>query len=305
MIYIQQSAGRLMRAMFEICLAKRWSAVALKILELCVMIERKMWSSQNALRQFHNVPEVIIRKMERVADISWEKYRDLKPQDLGEIVKNPKMGKTLFNFVHMMPRLSVAVHAVPLTRSWLKLEVTLHPEFEYSATMHGPQILFWFMVEDCDGDNVLYYEPLIYRGEDELGCQCVVKLLDPPPPQYFVRVVADRWLHSSSEVPISFKHLLLPDKFFPTSENLDLRPIPISALTDSQRAFANNDLTLNAIQTQLFFHVHDSDESVLLFSPANSGKTVCAELALERFLRNSAAEERCVALCPSHVIYCS
>jgi pre-mRNA-splicing helicase BRR2 len=301
MIFIQQSAGRLMRAMFEICLSKRWSTVALKVLQLCNMVERKMWCSQNALRQFHAVPDIIIRKLERVADISWEKYLDLKPTDLGEMVKNQKMGKTLYKFVHMLPKFSIAVHAVPITRSWLKLDISIRPEFDFNIDVHGSQLQYWLMVEDCDGEQVLYYEPQIYRGEEQLNYQCVVKLMDPAPPQYFVRIIADRWLHSTTEVPISFKHLILPEKFFPPTELLDLRPIPASALTEVHRKFLNKALTLNPIQTQLYFHLNDGDENVLIFGPPHSGKETCAEVALIRFLNSSGSDDRCVVLCPSEV----
>lgn len=42
--------------------------------------------------------QVIIRKLEKNSDISFERYFDLKAQDLGEMVKIPKMGKTLYKY---------------------------------------------------------------------------------------------------------------------------------------------------------------------------------------------------------------
>lgn len=300
MIFIQQSAGRLMRAMFEIALSMRWSSLAVKILSLCAMIERRMWCSQNALRQFQAVPEQIVRKLERIADISWEKYLDLKPHDLGEIVKNSKMGKTLYKFVHMVPKLSITVNAVPISRAWLRLEVQLLADFEYNADIHGSAVLFWMFVEDCDGENIIYYEPIQYKGRPIIFT-CSVKLMEPLPPQYFVKVVADRWLHSYVEVPISFKHLILPEKFQPCTELLDLRSIPINTLSNLHKAFFQNVTFLNPIQTQLFSHLNDSNDSLLILAPSRAGKSVCTELALIKFLQSS-TEDRCLVLCP-HQVY--
>jgi len=49
-------------------------------------------------------------------DIGWERYYDLKPADLGELVKLPKMGKPLHALVHKFPRLELAAH-VQVTRT--------------------------------------------------------------------------------------------------------------------------------------------------------------------------------------------
>ncbi len=300
MIFIQQSAGRLMRAMFEISVAKQWACVAERILSLCSMIERRMWCSQNALRQFHSVPEQIVRKLERIADISWEKYLDLKPQDLGEIVKNPKMGKTLFKFVHMVPKLSIAVNAIPVSRAWLRLEIQLCGDFEFNSDVHGSTVSFWLFVEDSEGDLILHYEPVLFRGGD-INLTCFVKMMEPLSPQYFVKVVADRWLHSQSEVPISFKHLILPEKFQNCTELLDLKSIPVSILSDPHRMMFGHVDTLNPIQTQLYSQLNDTNDGLLVMAPPRAGKTLCGELALVKFLKSCAVEERCLVLSPHKV----
>lgn len=40
-----------------------------------------------------------------------------------------------------------------------------------------------------------------------------VTLTDPLPPNYFIRIMSDRWLHSETTLPISFRQLVLPEKF--------------------------------------------------------------------------------------------
>ena len=211
MTYVQQSACRLMRCLFEIALKRGWASLSTKILTICKMCERRIWGSQSPLRQFGSIPDVIVRKLEKNSDIPWERcvvlhchshcgciviivllycaclvvtlslvcmnsispkplscslshthtyclshtllfltythtlthshtlslrYADLKPQDLGEMVKIPKMGKTLYKFVHMFPKLLVNAHVLPLTRSLLQIDLTITPDFEFDTGSH-------------------------------------------------------------------------------------------------------------------------------------------------------------------------
>ena len=54
MCYIQQSAQRLMRALFEISLKRKWAYVAYRCLTICKMILHKQWSIESPLRQIED-----------------------------------------------------------------------------------------------------------------------------------------------------------------------------------------------------------------------------------------------------------
>ena len=43
----------------------------------------------------------------------------------------------------------------------------------------------------------------------------LVSLFDPLPPQYFIKVFSEKWLQADHVVPISFKNLIIPEKFAP------------------------------------------------------------------------------------------
>eukprot|EP01041_Mallomonas_annulata_P002895 gene2895-5684_t len=293
MTYIQQSACRLMRALFELALKRGWAGLASKTLTICKMVERRTWGSQSPLRQFGNIPETILRKLEKNSDISWERYYDLKPQDLGEMVKIPKMGKTLHKFVHMFPRVELSAHVQPITRSLLKVELTINPDFQFDqeGKVHESALLFWVIVEDVDGERILHHEPFLLRkqyGSEEHMVSFMVPIHDPLPPQYFIKVVSDRWLHSETVLPVSFRHLILPQKFPPPTELLDLQPLPVSALRNSRlEALYANFRHFNPIQTQTFSVLYESDDNSLVCAPTGSGKTICAEFALLRLLSSN------------------
>ena len=61
MVYVTQSAGRIMRAIFEICLKRGWSQVTETAHNLCKMIDKRMWTCMTFLRQFKGIPEEILK----------------------------------------------------------------------------------------------------------------------------------------------------------------------------------------------------------------------------------------------------
>ena len=131
-----------MRALFEVALKRGWAALANKTLSLCKMVECRTWGSQSPLRQFGKIPESVIRKLEKNSDVSWDRYHDLKPTDLGEMVKIPKMGNTLHKFVHMFPRVELSANVLPITRSILKVELTITPDFQFDPEVIFRSLLF-------------------------------------------------------------------------------------------------------------------------------------------------------------------
>lgn len=288
MTYIQQSACRLMRALFEVALKRGWASLVVKTLNICKMVEKKTWASQSPLRQFSNIPEVIARKLEKNSDITWERYYDLKAQDLGEMVKIPKMGKTLYKYVHMFPKLELSAQVLPITRSLLKVDLNITPDFQFDPQVHDYNQLFLIIVEDVNGEKILHHENFSltcdYASDDHL-ISFIVPIFEPFPVQYFVKIISDRWLHSETTLPLSFKSLLLPAKFPPPTELLDLQPLPVSAIKNSKfHKLFSHLRQFNPILTQTFSALFESDENVLVCAPSGSSISICAEFAIIRAL---------------------
>jgi pre-mRNA-splicing helicase BRR2 len=97
MVFIQQSANRLIRAIFEIVLYRGWAQLADRALTLSKMIDKRMWQSMCPLRQFKKIPEDIVKKIEK-RNIPWERFNDMEPHEIGELVRAPKLGKLLIIF---------------------------------------------------------------------------------------------------------------------------------------------------------------------------------------------------------------
>ncbi len=80
---------------------------------------------QTPLRQFKGIPKEVLERIEK-KELAWERYYDLSAQELGELIRLPKMGKTLHRFVHQFPRLELGAHVQPITRSVLKVPPISH-----------------------------------------------------------------------------------------------------------------------------------------------------------------------------------
>ncbi|KAI9728014.1 MAG: DEIH-box ATPase [Chrysothrix sp. TS-e1954] len=312
LVYVTQSAGRILRAIFEICLARRWSSVAKIALDLCKMAEKRMWPVMTPLRQFperadSGVPTCsrdIIQKAERV-DVPWRNYFDLDPPRMGELLGMPKAGRVVCNAVEHFPRLDVQAQVQPMTRTLLRVELTISPNFKWSDALHGAAESFWILVEECDGEDILFYDQFLLKSSyarsemNEHLVEFTVPITDPMPPNYFVTVISDRWMHSETKVAVSFQKLFLPQLFPPPTKLLDLQPLPVAALKrEEYQKLYTGWTSFNKIQTQVFNSLFTTNDNVFVGAPVGSGKTTCAEFALLRHWSKSDGIGRAVYVAP-------
>lgn len=289
LVYVTQSAGRILRAMFEIALKKGWASVAKDALDLCKTAEKRMWPTMTPLRQFPDCPADVIKKAERI-DVPWTSYYDLDPPRMGELLGMPRSGRQVCAFVEKFPRLDVAQRVLPMTRSTLRVELEITPRFVWDDELHGKAEHFWIMVEDCDGEEILFHDTFMLRKEYATAednahlVDFTVALTEPLPPNYFITIVSDRWMHAESIISMPFQHLIMPEKFPAHTPLLDLQPLPVSALKRQEYIDLYPWKTFNKIQTQTFNALFTTDDSVFVGAPTGSGKTVCAEFALLRHM---------------------
>lgn len=131
---------------------------------------------------------------------------------------------------------------------------------------------------------------MIKKSDMQLESICfdfTVSLLDPINPQYFVKVISDRWLNSETQIPISFKQLILPSKFPACTQLHDMQLIPLNHFSESRiKGFLKSRSIekLNSIQTQVYTDMFESFKSVFIGAPGNSGKTVAVLLLIGKLL---------------------
>ncbi|CAK8672120.1 unnamed protein product [Clavelina lepadiformis] len=290
LMYIAQNAARIVRGVFEIVLKKGMTRVSSRMLKLCKSVDRRLWPHNTPLRQFGSrLGKDILRKIED-RKLKIDQLRELTPKEIGHMLKHPSIGEKVARCVSEMPHVSLETTIQPITRTILRIKLIITPEFRWNNHVHGATSEpFWVWVEDPDTDHMYHSEYVqitkkhVVRKEPQT-LVFTIPLVEPHPSQYMVHLESDRWFGSSAVCPISFQHLILPDRHPPHTELLDLDPLPVTALEERFQSVYNFS-HFNPIQTQIFHCLYHNDSNALVGAPTGSGKTVAAELAVFRMLR--------------------
>jgi activating signal cointegrator complex subunit 3 len=299
------AAPRIARALFEICLRRGWPSAADLCLTISKALERRLWPEQHPLWQFEGAPlrAELLRKLED-RGLHLDALADMTPADIGAALRHPAAGDQVAACVASFPHLALAAQLHPITRTVLRIQLQLSPDFSWNDRVHGAALRWLIWVEDSTSDHLYHSEmwTLTKRMWRE-GAQRLafpVPITEPLPPQYYIRAISDSWLGGESLLAVSFQGLVLPERLPPHTELLDLEPLPRSALGNPRYEALYRFSHFNPIQTQAFHVLYHSDESVLLGAPTGSGKTVSAELALLR-LFNAHPEAKAVYIAPLKV----
>ncbi|XP_078430193.1 U5 small nuclear ribonucleoprotein helicase isoform X4 [Wolffia australiana] len=152
--YISASLARIMRALFEICLRRGWSELTTTMLDYCKAVDRQIWPHQHPLRQFDkDLSADILRKLEeRCADL--DRLFEMEESDIGALVRYIPAGKLVKQCLRHFPLISLSVTVSPITRTVLKVDLLITPDFVWKDRLHGAAERIWIFVE------VVYIAPL-------------------------------------------------------------------------------------------------------------------------------------------------
>ncbi|GAB6024989.1 activating signal cointegrator 1 complex subunit [Chamberlinius hualienensis] len=288
--YVVQNIVRIMRALFEITLKKNWSIMARKFLVLSKSLEKQLWSYEHPLKQFKTLSYEILSKIE-AQKLTLVKLKELEPTEIGHLVRHVRAGSVVKSYVSQFPWLELQASVQPITRSVLRVSLTITPCFHWNDKVHGKFAEpFWIWIEDPDSNYIYHTEYFsltkkqVISGEDQ-QMVFIIPISEPLPSQYLVQAESDRWLGASYTCPVSFHSLVLPDKYLPHTDLLDLEPLPVTALGDPILQSLYKFTHFNPIQTQVFHTLFHTDHNVLLGAPTGSGKTIVAEIAMFRVFR--------------------
>ncbi|MCO5571323.1 hypothetical protein L7F22_025061 [Adiantum nelumboides] len=299
--YISASLGRIMRALFEICLRRGWCSMTALLLEFCKAVDHQIWPHQHPLRQFEKElsPEILRKLEDRGLDL--DGLYDMDEKEIGSLLRYPHGGKLVKQCLASFPRIHLSANISPITRSVLQVVLTMSPDFVWKERLHGTSERWWIWVEDSENEYIYHSEQfsMTKRTVSEGGQSVTftIPIFEPLPSQYYIRVVSDRWLQAEAFHTVSFQHLILPEVHPPHTELLDLRPLPVSALNNEVYEGLYKFSHFNPIQTQAFHTLYHTESNVLLGAPTGSGKTISSELAMLH-LFNTQPEMKVVYIAP-------
>eukprot|EP00189_Rhodosorus_marinus_P000412 CAMPEP_0113954824 /NCGR_PEP_ID=MMETSP0011_2-20120614/863_1 /TAXON_ID=101924 /ORGANISM="Rhodosorus marinus" /LENGTH=2024 /DNA_ID=CAMNT_0000964187 /DNA_START=187 /DNA_END=6261 /DNA_ORIENTATION=- /assembly_acc=CAM_ASM_000156 len=301
--YVAQSAARLMRALFETAVRKGWPSVALLALELSRAIDRQLWPFSHPLAQFSDdrrrpeyVPPETCNQLARLGPAGdVESLLECTHGELISVVGSAKVAAQVRRALRCIPVLYVNADVVPVTRSVLRINVDLWPGFAWSDSVHGKEVQLWRLwVEDTEHARIYHTERIsLSRRQcqdlselNPMSLELMVPVFDPPSSHYVVSVESERWHGAGTAVTLSLAGVTLPQQHPISTDLLDLRPLPKTALGPDPAVLSLYSFEyFNALQTQMFWTLYHTDNNVLVGAPTGSGKTVTAELAALRAFR--------------------
>ncbi|KAH3683929.1 hypothetical protein WICPIJ_005129 [Wickerhamomyces pijperi] len=300
MVYITQSAGRLLRAIYEIVLKKQWAQLTKTTLDLCKMVERRIWLSNTPFRQFPDCPPKAIRNAEN-SNLPWSTYFSLTdPSEMAQAIRDDHSARKVFELVKKFPTLNVECNVQTITPSLLRLELDITPEWTWDHKLHGNAEQFLLLVEDANGEKILYSDTFLVRRNYANQIHLLdftVPLTTPTPPNYFITLISEKWLHCGARVPVVLNKLKIPKKFPAPTQLLELHPIAVAGLKNDEFRDIFEFSHFNKIQTQVFNPVYNSNDNIFVGAVKSSGKTTLAVLALLNHWRQN--KGRAVYICPS------
>ena len=298
--YIASNAGRVARAMFEMCLKRGTVGAAVKLLRIAKSIDRKVWWFQTPLRQFegelkHQVYAALESKQMGGAGKGYDTFEntllllDMQRGEVGQLCHWQQGGEKIQKLVGMLPYVEITCAVRPVTNSVLRFHIELHPVWTWQSRWHGGAESFWLLVEDSENNRIYHHEYVVFSRRshpESKSLDVTIPAFSPLPKQYFIRLMSDSWVGVEQLLPVSFEDIRMPDQTTIYTDLIDLTPLPTSALQDPkfEKLFTKYE-TFNPIQTQLFHVLYHSDTPVFLGAPTGSGKTVIAELGILRMKR--------------------
>jgi replicative superfamily II helicase len=298
LVYVKDSALRIAKALHEIALCRGLAGTARRLLIFYNQILRRQWAVMSPLRQFGpaHVPGPLIAAMEK-KPIDWEAYYffDVDKGQFSEFSPSRiEDQELLFQYVHRVPRFDFATVAVQsLTRSKVRVELILVPDFEYIEDLHGPTVEVHVSIEDNDGVRLLHREPLLVsrdalRSQRPIAVTAVLRVPDPKPTHYFARASAVSWLGSETSSAIDLISVPLPAlAAAPTVPRGDV--IDLMALGDGfLDSFFDEQLSeFNRVQSTVFEALYHERGSAFVGIPHGAGASVAKELFLLRQIRDA------------------
>ncbi|PRP78838.1 activating signal cointegrator 1 complex subunit 3 [Planoprotostelium fungivorum] len=286
--YVVQNISRLFRGLFEMTMKKGWALVSLRLLTLCKMIDRRLWGFQHPLRQFPGVSGEILHKLEQ-KNADMDTLLDMEPSEIGAMINHPKLGAQVSRLVSQFPRLDIRTTVAPLTRTVLRVDLEVVPDYEWSDRIHGTVDPWYIWVEDGENE-VIYHSEYFLVNKKMVGevhkLSFTIPIAEPLPPQYWVHAVSDRWLGAETIEPLPLL-ITLPTLQPQHTELLDLEPLPLAALKNPEYEKLYNFSHFNPIQTQIFHTLYHTNNNLLLGAPTGSGKTITAEIAMFKLFRDT------------------
>ncbi|KAF7352893.1 putative helicase mug81 [Mycena venus] len=281
--YAAQNGGRIVRALLEIAISRKWANVTAVLMGMSKAIEKRLWPFDQPLKQF-DLKGDIFYGLERWAD-EWSpaELAAVSADELGKLVHlNERHGKAILDAAKQFPSVRITYSLRPLAFDVLKIAARITPTFTWNSKVHGNAEPFWLWVEDHDALNILQLSHLVFRPTTEaMNVDFVISIPHgQAPPSVTIRFVSDRWMGAEDEISIPLDTLVMPAASHSHSPRLDLPFLSPSILHNPtvESLFSGRLHNFNSIQTQSFWTLINTKWHSLLCGPVGCGKSTLIQV---------------------------
>lgn len=314
--YVKDSAQRILRGLYEICVQKEYGRTTQQFLELFLMVLHQQWIVETPIRQVADRilsfkdAQSILPVMERMR-VSWEEMRFWSLEDWEEKLSDDRRARAAMEAVQVVPHYVVEASIRPLTRAMMYVDIDITPDFVFSQDIHQPShsvTELLLLIEHSNG-RILHSETVLLpqacvEGRRTYSCPpVVVPITEPKPTHWMVRCLSPHWLHATSSTSVCLMNLFLPAIAPP------LRDAP------HWRSGSEEEDELNVMKVMGKYQLHSlaeaffpfthfysyqrevveallecEDENVFVGVPPGGGKTVLAEIFALQFILQATAQ---------------
>ncbi|OCH90702.1 Sec63-domain-containing protein [Obba rivulosa] len=306
--YAAQNGGRIVRALLEIAISRKWANASAVLMGMSKAIEMQIWPFAHPLLQFRNLRQEVLYNLEKHADdYSVAQLASMTAAELGQLIRlNEHHGAAVRDAAKQFPTVEITHRLRPLGSDVLKIAVRVIRKFNWSTKIHGSTEPFWLWVEDHEGLTILQLSHFLFRQTTEaIDVDFVISIPNgKPPPSVTIRFVSDKWMGAEDEVSIPLDNLTMPSSSDCHTPRLDLPFLALSVLQDEKlaQALSRRIYGFNAIQTQVFWSITRTRLHSLLCAPTGCGKSVLGQIAIWQTLKDAASGSWALVVAPRRSI---
>lgn len=293
--YVAHNTGRIIRALFEIALANKWSSTTSALINMSKAVERRMWPFDHSLGQSNLTPDTMFNLQRWADDVEISDLAHMSAGDIGQMIHlNDRIGAAVRAAASQFPRLSLACHLKPITNDTIRIEVRVDRDFDWNDRVHGGAQAFYVWVEEENGVEIQQWNRVLMRANlKSTVISFNMAVAHPMPSGISLRWISDSWLGSEDSMWVSFEEgLIMPLAPVPHLPLLDLPLLPVDTVlhslsSETRQEYRKHFQAFNALQSQVFHTAMHTSSDMLLAAPVGSGRSTIGHMALARALKAS------------------
>ncbi|KIK30576.1 hypothetical protein PISMIDRAFT_26369 [Pisolithus microcarpus 441] len=306
--YVAQNGGRIIRALLEIAISRKWANTTVVLAAMSKAVEKRMWPFDEPMKQFPRLKADIIYGLTSLpTEYFPQDLACMTAGELGQLIRlNEDKGSVLLKAAKQFPSTELTASLRPLGPELLRIGVSVARTFTWDVQIHGSAEPFWLWVEDSGENAILQIKRIMLREQPEvLDVNFIVSVVGKRLSSVTIRLVSDQWLGADNECSVSLDNVVMPAISHPHTWRQDVGFLPISSLRlpalEGLYSVAHYN-SLNAIQTQTFWSAVNTPANVLLAASVCSGKSSLAYMAIWSTLLRSQTVAWALVVTPNKAI---